>query len=79
MRQSRGCLDIGRTHLRRLFRQFCALDYVFDDFLLLFPLLVITPPHWPFVFAFEPEMFASFALSFAFVTLLSPKATSKAT
>lgn len=79
MRQARRCLSAGGTCLRRLLRQLGALDDIFDDLLLLLPLVVVAPPHRPFVFAFEPEMFTRFTLPLTFVALLSSQATCEAT
>ena len=53
------CVYAGREWLIRLFVELGALNYVFDDFLLLSALLVIAPPHWSLVLAFESEMLAS--------------------
>lgn len=78
MRQARRRLRAGGTYLRRLLRQLRALDDIFDDLLLLLPLVVVAPPHRPFVFALEPEVFARFALPLTFVALLSSQATCEA-
>jgi hypothetical protein len=47
------------------------LDDVLDVLLLISPLLVVAPPHWPLVFALESEMSARFATWLSFITLLS--------
>lgn len=79
VRQARRGTGAGGTDLGGLLRQLGVLDACFDHLLLLLPLLVVTPPHRPFVFALQPEIFARSAQPFPFVALLSSQATCKAT
>lgn len=58
--------------LHTLFIELGALNDVLDDFFLISPLLVVTPPHWSLVFALQTEMFAGAAGRLALVTLLAP-------
>lgn len=53
-----------------LFGEFGSLNDVLDHLLLLPPLLIIAPPHGPFVFALESQMSAGLASGFSFVALL---------
>ena len=56
--------------LRALIVEFCALDDVLDDFLLVSSLLVVAPPHWSLVFALQTEMFACATGRFSLIALL---------
>jgi hypothetical protein len=42
------------------------------------PLFIVTPPHWPLVFALETKVSASTARRFSFITLLPSQATCEA-
>jgi len=55
-----------------------ALDNVLDHLLLIPPLFVVAPPHWPLVFALETEVFAGAAGGLSLITLLSSQAACEA-
>jgi hypothetical protein len=58
--------------------QLGVLDDVLDVLLLLAALLVVAPPHGPFVFTLEAEVAARSAARLALIALLSSKPASKA-
>jgi len=70
-----------RSHLLRgrLLRDLCSLDYAFDVFLLLLPLLIVGPPCWSFVFALQAQVLACSTLTLAFIALLPSKSACEAT
>lgn len=72
------CVGAHRAALCCLLVEFGALDDVFDDFFLRPPLFIVTPPHWPLVFALETKVSASTARRFSFITLLPSQATCEA-
>lgn len=70
----RHCLRLGR-----LLGKLGSFDDVLDYFLLLTPLLAVTPPHWPLIVASKAEVLACLASGFAFFALFPPQSASKAT
>jgi hypothetical protein len=61
-----------------LLLQFGALDDVLDVLLLGPALIVVAPPDWSLVFAFETEMSAGFASRLSFVALLPAQSACEA-
>ena len=70
MAEAWWCVGAHCDSLCGLLVQFCALDDVLDDLLLVLPLFTVAPPYWPLVFTFETKVFASAARVLTLVALL---------
>lgn len=66
-------------HCRTFLRQLGSLDNGFDVLLLFPSLLIVAPPHRPFVLAIEAKVSAGLTFRSRLVTLLSAETTCEAT